>query len=88
MIYFFLTFLFFFFCQLNSLYAVIILYVIGSVIFIIAVLGAFGAYKENKCALIVVSVWGERKVKVVFVSEGGTTVHFQAFVQLMYIKMI
>ncbi|XP_053505955.1 tetraspanin-8 [Ictalurus furcatus] len=37
----------------NGLHGVILLYVIGSVIFIIAVLGAYGAYKESKCALIV-----------------------------------
>ncbi|KAF4079468.1 hypothetical protein AMELA_G00178410 [Ameiurus melas] len=37
----------------NGLRGVIFLYVIGSVTFIIAVLGAYGAYKESKCALIV-----------------------------------
>ncbi|MCJ8743117.1 hypothetical protein PDJAM_G00090150 [Pangasius djambal] len=39
--------------EVNGLYATIILYVIGSVMFIFAVLGAYGAYKESKCALIV-----------------------------------
>ncbi|GAA6102627.1 tetraspanin-8-like [Tachysurus ichikawai] len=36
----------------NTMTGVILLYVIGSGIFIISVLGVFGAYKENKCALI------------------------------------
>ncbi|XP_027007089.1 tetraspanin-8-like [Tachysurus fulvidraco] len=36
----------------NTLTGVIFLYVIGSGIFIISVLGVFGAYKESKCALI------------------------------------
>ncbi|KAB5542068.1 hypothetical protein PHYPO_G00087200 [Pangasianodon hypophthalmus] len=39
--------------EVNGLYAAITLYVIGSVIFIFAVLGAYGAHKESKCALIV-----------------------------------
>ncbi|MCI4388874.1 hypothetical protein PGIGA_G00091120 [Pangasianodon gigas] len=39
--------------EVNGLYATVTLYVIGSVIFIFAVLGAYGAYKESKCALIV-----------------------------------
>lgn len=67
-------FLFFlFFRQPNGLHGVILLYVIGSVIFIIAVLGAYGAYKESKCALIVVSAWAELKVKLVLGCEGETT---------------
>ncbi|KAK2832551.1 hypothetical protein Q7C36_016013 [Tachysurus vachellii] len=36
----------------NTMTGVIFLYVVGSGIFIISVLGVFGAYKESKCALI------------------------------------
>ncbi|KAM9467906.1 tetraspanin-8-like isoform 1-T2 [Clarias gariepinus] len=37
----------------NARTGVIVFYVIGSIIFCIAVLGAYGAHKESKCALIV-----------------------------------
>ncbi|KAF5907898.1 tetraspanin-8-like, partial [Clarias magur] len=39
--------------EANAMTGVIIMYVIGSIIFCFAVLGAYGANKESKCALIV-----------------------------------